>query len=66
MEMMKVFLENLHLFNPSSTTFVKHFISKSNEYGDNDQSDNHFVAGYGNTTSAVDAVQFKFEFWQYR
>ena len=53
------FSGELTLFNPSSTTFVKHFISKSNEYGDNDQSDNHFVAGYGNTTSAVDAVQFK-------
>ncbi len=53
------FSGELTLFNPSSTTFVKHFISKSNEYGDNDQSDNHFVAGYGNTTSAVDAIQFK-------
>ncbi len=53
------FSGELTLFNPSSTTFVKHFISKSNEYGDNDQSDNHFVAGYGNTTSAVDAVRFQ-------
>ena len=53
------FSGELTLFNPSSTTFVKHFISKSNEYGDNDQSDNHFVAGYGNTTSAVDAIRFK-------
>ena len=53
------FSGELTLFNPSSTTFVKHFISKSNEYGDNDQSDNHFVAGYGNTTSAVNAVRFQ-------
>ena len=50
----------LHLFNPSSTTFVKHFISKFNSYLQIDRSLNSFVAGYGNTTSAVDAVQFKF------
>jgi hypothetical protein len=52
------FCGEMFLFNPSSTTFVKHFITKSNEYGDNDQSDNHFVAGYGNTTSAIDGVRF--------
>ena len=49
----------LYLFNPSSTTFVKHFMSKFNGYDDYDRSLNSFVAGYGNTTSAVDAVQFK-------
>ena len=46
------------LFNPSSTTFVKHFISKVH----NAQSDNHattnFVAGYCNVTAAIDGVQF--------
>jgi hypothetical protein len=49
----------LKLFNPSSTTFVKHFISTTN--GNDAHSDfnyNLFVAGYGNTTSAIDAVQF--------
>ena len=49
----------LHLFNPSSTTFVKHFIARTvheaNAYGRD-----VYSAGYGNTTSAVDAVQFKF------
>ena len=50
----------LHLFNPSSTTFVKHFISYGNTAESSDLSSNVFVAGYGNTTSAVDAVQFKF------
>jgi len=50
----------LHLFNPSSTTFVKHFISRiNNAISDNRPGDN-YVAGYGNTTSAVNAVQFKF------
>jgi hypothetical protein len=49
----------LFLFNPSSTTFVKHFISRGNGmYNGNYQSD-CLAAGYGNTTSAVDAVQFK-------
>ena len=49
------------LFNPSSTTFVKHWISSVN-IGHNTSSPasvNWFTAGYGNTTSAVDAVQFK-------
>ena len=50
----------LHLFNPSSTTFVKHFISRVNYYEQSDYSNEHYIAGYGNTTSAVDAVQFKF------
>ena len=49
----------LHLFNPSSTTFVKHFISAATIYGSNPQSQITYGAGYGNTTSAIDAVQFK-------
>ena len=50
---------SLTLFNPSSTTFVKHFIATGNSYYSGNYSLNDFVAGYGNTTSAVDAVQFK-------
>ena len=49
----------LHLFNPSSTVFVKHFIARTNPYKNSDYSEDHFSAGYANTTSAVDAVQFK-------
>ena len=52
----------LRLFNPSSTTYVKHFITNFNEVsigGADPYSINSFAAGYGNTTSAVDAVQFK-------
>ena len=50
----------LTIFSPSSTTFVKHWISQiSNAHG-SDLMTNPYTAGYGNTTSAVDAVQFKF------
>jgi hypothetical protein len=51
----------LQLFNPSSTTYVKHFIGNINQnYRVGAPfSINHFTAGYGNTTSAINAVQFK-------
>ena len=49
----------LHLFNPSSTTFVKHFISKVQVYHRSDFSYNMYSAGYFNTTSAIDEIQFK-------
>ena len=50
----------LHLFEPSSTTFIKHFIARSAPYEYSNRAFDCFAAGYGNTTSAVDAVQFKF------
>ena len=49
----------LHLFNPSSTTFVKHFRGTIQFNSENGQSTNSFVAGYNNVTAAIDAVQFK-------
>ena len=49
----------LHLFNPSSTTFVKHFIARTNTYESTNNSWGGFAAGYANTTSAIDAVQFQ-------
>ena len=49
----------LHLFNPSSTTFVKHFIANINTYHAGDYSANSYIAGYGNTTSSIDAVRFQ-------
>ena len=50
----------LQIFDPSSTTFVKHFISSSMSNAHNGSyAWNTFMAGYGNTTSAIDAVQFK-------
>ena len=48
----------LHLFNPSSTTFVKHFIGRTNTYESTNNSWGGFLAGYGNTTSAINALQF--------
>ena len=48
----------MHLFNPSSTTFVKHFIVETNSSHSGDYADHSFKAGYVNTTSAVDAIQF--------
>jgi hypothetical protein len=50
---------SMSLFNPASTTYVKHFISTTNHIYIADISVNFFVAGYGNTTSACNAVQFK-------
>jgi hypothetical protein len=50
----------LHLFNPSSTTFVKHFIATVNNAHAVNLSENLYVAGYCNVTAAIDAVQFKF------
>ena len=53
------FSGTLTLFNPSSTTFVKHFINNTSSYDQDDYAVQWHFAGYGNTTSAVDAVQFK-------
>jgi len=50
---------SLHLFGPSNTTFVKHFISNFNRSHASDITVNDHASGYGNTTSAVDAIQFK-------
>ena len=49
----------LYLFNPSSTTYVKHFLASLNTSTDDNKSRNSFVSGYFNTTSAIDAIQFK-------
>ena len=50
----------LTLFNPSSTTFVKHFIAHVNNYYYSDYLMSWHVSGYCNTTTAIDGVQFKF------
>jgi hypothetical protein len=48
----------LRLYNPSSTTFVKHFISRTVSTSINDYSVDSYVAGYCNVTAAIDGVQF--------
>ena len=50
----------MQLFNPASTTYVKHFITNTNGYLSSDYSVENFIAGYGNTTSAINAIQFKY------
>ena len=47
------------LFDPSSTTFAKHFIVQFSQAHQADYNQNIFTAGYANTTSAVNAIQFK-------
>ena len=47
------------IFNPSSTTYVKHFTATSNVFDNGNYAINMYFAGYGNTTSAINAVQFK-------
>ena len=50
----------LNIYNPSSTVFVKHFISNTNTAEASNFSVNVRTAGYFNTTSAIDAIDFKF------
>ena len=52
---------SLTLFNPSSTTFVKHYLSQTNTNELNNASVNVFSAGYGNTTSAVNGIKFQMD-----
>ena len=53
------FAGSMTLFNPASTTYVKHFIANSSSYFYNNYEMNCYVAGYGNTTSAINAINFK-------
>ena len=48
---------SLTIFNPSSTTYVKHFISSASAVEIGNWTS--YVAGYFNTTSAINAFQFK-------
>ena len=49
----------LWLFSPSSSTYVKHFISRVQMYENADRSMDKYIAGYFNTTTALTRVQFK-------
>jgi hypothetical protein len=50
----------LHLFDPSSTTYVKHFYSQVSNHDMSDYNVNCFMAGYCNVTAAIDGVQFSY------
>ena len=49
----------LHLFNPSSTTFVKHYMARVGHSASAAHNECH-SGGYCNTTAAITAVRFKF------
>ena len=49
----------LFLYNPSNTTFVKHFMARCQFYEASDASVEHHTSGYFNTTSAIDEIQFR-------
>ena len=49
----------LHLFDPSNTTFVKHFMTAFNVSNASDQILTTYSGGYANTTSAINAIDFK-------
>ena len=50
----------LHLFNPSDTTFVKHFLIDTHSHGPSNYTMRFLVGGYFNTTSAITRLRFKF------
>jgi len=51
----------LYLFAPADTTFVKHFLYEGQHSGASDYCTHTFLAGYANTTSAINAIQFSFD-----
>ena len=51
----------LFLFNPASTTYVKHFYGRFNEYmSTSPRTLDDFIAGYINNTTAITEIDFKF------
>jgi hypothetical protein len=50
----------LNLYDPSNTTFVKHFMYRGSRVHRSDYAVDEFVAGYSNHTAALDGVQFSF------
>jgi len=50
----------MHLYDPSSTTFVKHFIAHIHSCRHADAAESYYTAGYCNATAAIDGVDFKF------
>ena len=50
---------SMTLFNPSSSVFVKHFISNCNTNSAQSDCRQWFVAGYGNISTPVNSIQFK-------
>ena len=49
----------MYLFDPANTTQVKNFYAKSNYYQANDRTNQSDMAGFFDTTSAINAIDFK-------
>ena len=54
------FAGKLHIFNPSSTTYVTHFISRATGALEGPYHREVYVAGYINTTAAITGINFKY------
>ena len=52
---------SMWLFSPSSTTYVKHFMSRISGFHEGDYAFDFPTAGYCNVTAAIDGVQFKYD-----
>ena len=50
----------LHLFEPSNTTFVKHFLARISGNNEDNHAQDGFSGGYFNTTAAITGLDFKF------
>ena len=53
------FSGELYLFNPSNTTYVKHFYGRTSVNWSSAGEQDYFIAGYINTTAAITAIDFK-------
>ena len=51
----------LYIFSPSSTTYVKHYLSRSSQARHSDAAQDFFTGGYANTSSAITGLRFKFQ-----
>jgi hypothetical protein len=50
----------LQIFNPSSNTFVKHFLARGSRYSHDDYASEQNLSGYFNTTSPITNLKFQF------
>jgi hypothetical protein len=49
----------LHIFDVASTTFVKHWYARCNNTISSDRCNDAYFAGYVNSTTAINAIQFQ-------
>ena len=49
----------LHIYSPSSTTYVKHFTSRASSAQASDYARDVFAAGYWNTTTAINNIKIQ-------